>query len=133
MNYSLIATKLRDKISRFSGELSKNLDKTSRRFVREFIYGILSQELVLLTELGRSLNSHVSLIKIEERLCRQLVKPQIQQNPHDQIARHTSYLIKDDTLLIPDLSDLKKKYAQAMKYLTKVRDDSSDICHLTCQ
>jgi hypothetical protein len=48
MNYSLIATKLRSKISRFSGELSKNLDKTCQRFIRECLYGILSQESVML-------------------------------------------------------------------------------------
>lgn len=126
MNYSLIATKLRGKISRFSGELSKNLDKTCTRFVRECIYGILSQESVMLTEIGRSLNSTVPLKKIEERFCRQLAKPDIQQALHDQLARHAADLITDDTLLILDLSDVKKKYAQAMEYLAQVRDGSSE-------
>jgi len=126
MNYSLIATKLRCKINRFSGELSKNLDKTCRRFVGECIYGILSQESVLLTEIGRSLNSPVALKKIEERFCRQLAKPRIQHVLHDQIARHAASLISDDTLLILDLSDVKKKYAREMEYLAKVRDGSSE-------
>jgi len=126
MNYSLIATKLRNKISRFSGELSKNLDKTCQRFVRESIYGILSQESVMLTEIGRSLNSAVPLKKIEERFCRQLAKPQIQQALHDQIARHASSRITEDSLLILDLSDVKKNYAKKMEYLAKVRDGSSE-------
>jgi len=126
MNYSLIATKLRNKISRFSGELSKNLDKTCQRFVRESIYGILSQESVMLTEIGRSLNSAVPLKKIEERFCRQLAKPQIQQALHNQIARHASSRITEDSLLILDLSDVKKNYAKKMEYLAKVRDGSSE-------
>lgn len=125
MNYSLIATKLRNKISRFSGELSKNLDKTCQRFIRESIYGILSQESVMLTEIGRSLNSIVSLKKVEERFCRQLAKPQIQQALHHQIARHASSQITEDSLLMLDISDVKKKYAQAMEYLARVRDGSS--------
>lgn len=126
MNYSLIATKLRNKISRFSGELSKNLDKTCQRFIRECIYGILSKESVMLTEIGRSLNSTVPLKKIEERFCRQLAKPQIQQALHNQIARHASSLIAKDSLLILDISDIKKKYAKTMEYLAKVRDGSSE-------
>lgn len=125
MNYSLIATKLRNKISRFSGELSKNLDKTCQRFIRECIYGILSQESVMLTEIGRSLNSTVSLKKVEERLCRQLAKPEIQQTLHHQIARHASSQITEDSLLMLDISDVKKKYAQSMEYLATVRDGSS--------
>ena len=126
MNYSLIATKLRNKISRFSGELTKNLDKTCQRFIRESIYGILSQESVMLTEIGRSLNSAVSLKKIEERFCRQLAKPQIQQTLHQQIARHASDHITQDSLLILDISDVKKKYAKHMEYLARVRDGSSE-------
>jgi len=126
MNYSLIATKLRNKISRFSGELSKNLDKTCQRFIRECLYGILSQESVMLTEIGRSLNSSVPLKKIEERFCRQLAKPEIQQTLHDQIARQAASLITEDSLLILDISDVKKQYAKKMEYLAKVHDGSSE-------
>jgi len=125
MNYSLIATKLRNKISRFSGELSKNLDKTCQRFIRESIYGILSQESVMLTDIGRSLSSTVSLKKIEERFCRQLAKEEIQQTLHHQIARHASSQITEESLLMLDISDVKKKYAQSMEYLARVRDGSS--------
>ena len=125
MNYSLIATKLRNKINRFSGELSKNLDKTCQRFIRECIYGVLSQESVMLTDIGRSLSSTVKLKKIEERFCRQLAKPGIQQALHHQIARHASSQITEDSLLMLDISDVKKKYAQSMEYLATVRDGSS--------
>lgn len=126
MNYSLIATKLRNKISRFSGELSKELDKTCQRFIRECIYGILSQESVMLTEIGRSMNSLVPLKKIEERFCRQLAKPAIQHALHDHLARQASSRITEDSLLILDISDVKKQYAKKMEYLAKVRDGSSE-------
>lgn len=79
----------------------------------------------MLTEIGRSLNSSVSLKKVEERFCRQLAKPDIQQELHHQIARHASSQITENTLLLIDISDVKKKYAQSMEYLATVRDGSS--------
>jgi hypothetical protein len=127
MNFSQIASKLRHKITQFSGELSKNLDKTCRRFVSESIYGILSSESVMLSEIGRSLPGDTSLKKIEERLCRQIAKPQIKDQIHQQIARLATDQVVDDTLLILDLSDVTKKYARSMEYMAQVRDGSEGV------
>jgi hypothetical protein len=124
MNFSQIASKLRHKITQFSGELSKNLDKTCRRFVSESIYGILSKESVMLSEIGRSLPGDTSLKKIEERLCRQLAKAQIKDQIHQRIARLAADQVADDTLLVLDLSDVTKKYARSMEYMAQVRDGS---------
>jgi len=63
MNFSHLANKLRSKITRFSGILSQDLDKTAQRFVREAVYGIMASQSVMLTEIGRQLES---LIFIEE-------------------------------------------------------------------
>ena len=124
MNYSKLANKLRTKLSKFSGYVSKNLDKTCRRFISEAIYGILSSQSVMLTEIGRSLEAEVPLKKIEERFCRQLKKDEIWENIHEQVLSNAAPCIKDDTLLILDLSDLFKKYAKKMEYLATVRDGS---------
>lgn len=124
MNYSKLASKLRTKIDKFSGYVSENLDKTAKRFINEAIYGIMYSQSVMLTEIGRSLETHVSLKKIEERFCRQLKKEGIWENIHHQVLFDAASRIKDDTLLILDLSDLYKKYAEKMEYLAKVRDGS---------
>lgn len=124
MNFSKLANKLRTKLSKFSGYVSENLDKTCRRFVSEAIYGILSSQSVMLTEIGRSIETETPLKKIEERFCRQLKKEGIWENIHERILSDASPYIKDDTLLILDLSDLFKKYAKKMEYLTTVRDGS---------
>ena len=79
MNFSHLANKLRSKITRFSGILSQDLDKTARRFVQEAVYGIMASQSVMLTEIGRQLESRVSLKKIEERFSRQLIKPKYGQ------------------------------------------------------
>ena len=124
MNFSHLANKLRSKITKFSGILSRDLDKTAGRFVKEAIYGIMASQAVMLTEIGRQLESSVPLKKIEERFSRQLIKPRIWDRLHERILSLASNRVKEKTLLILDLSDLKKKYAEKMEYLAKVRDGS---------
>jgi hypothetical protein len=124
MDFSLIARRLREKIVRISGELSKKLDKTARRFVSEAVYGILSSQTVLLTELGRSLEGDVTLKKIIERFCRQLGKASLWLSIHKQLLSQVSWRIADKTLLILDISDIQKRYARKMEYVATVRDGS---------
>ena len=124
MNYSKLASKLRTKLVNFSGYVSKGLDKSAKRFIREACYGILSSQSVLLTQMGRSLETRISLKKIEERFCRQLHKEKLWEHIHTNILIGASPRIKDDTLLVLDLSDIHKKYAREMEYLAMVRDGS---------
>jgi hypothetical protein len=124
MNFSLVANKLRNKITKFSGILSKNLDKTAQRFVQEALYGIMASQSVLLTEIGRQMDSAIALKKIEERFSRQLKKSKIRHCIQQSILSIASERIKEQTLLILDLSDIKKKYAEKMEYLAKVHDGS---------
>jgi len=124
MNFSHLANKLRSKITKFSGILSQDLDKTARRFVGEAIYGIMASQSVMLTDIGRQQESRISLKKIEERFSRQLIKPKIWDCLHQRILSLASSRVKDRTLLILDLSDLKKKYAEKMEHMAIVRDGS---------
>lgn len=125
MNYSLIANRLRTKIGQFSGYVSDGLDKTASRFVSEAVYGLMSSRSVMLTEIGRSLQSEVKLKKIEERFCRQLAKPDLWKNIHDRVLSHAKDKITEKTLLILDPSDIHKPYAKKMEHLAYVRDGST--------
>jgi len=113
---SKLAGKLRRKINQFSGYVSTGLDKTARRFVGEAIYGMLCSQSVMLTEIGRTLQSTISLKKIEERFCRQLQKPGLWDCIHRQVLDDAGSRIATETLLILELSDITKKYAQTMEY-----------------
>ncbi len=126
MNFSHLANKLRHKLSKFSGILAQGLDKTAGRFIKEAVYGILALESVLLTEIGRKLESSVSLKKIEERFSRQLAKTKLWGCIHKHILSMAKSRIKEKTLLILDLSDVKKKYAEQMEYMAIVRDGSEN-------
>jgi len=127
MDNSKIARKLREKVTRFSGELCKGLGKTATRFVTESVYGILVSQSVVLTKMGRTLEKDVSLRKIEERFCRQLAKPALWDNIQGTLLLEAASRVKQDTLLVLDPSDIQKKYAKKMEHLAYVRDGSDDV------
>jgi len=126
MDYSRMARKLRDKIGGFSGVLSGGLPKTAERFVREMLYGIQASQSVVLTKIGRTLEEPIAIKKVEERLSRQLLRRGLGEKVQENLLEMASPLIGDDTLLILDPSDIRKKYAKKMQYLGKVRDGSED-------
>jgi len=72
MYYAKTASKVREQIIKFSGELSAGWPKVARRFLAETIYGIQARQAVHLTEIARSLGEKIALKKTQYRLCRQL-------------------------------------------------------------
>lgn len=126
MDYSRIARKLRDKIAGFSGELSIGLPKVAERFVREMVYGIQASQSVVLTKIGRMLEEPISIKKVEGRLSRQLLRRGMGQKVQQNLLTMASKLIDEDTLLILDPSDIRKKYAKKMQYLATVHDGSEN-------
>ena len=124
MNGTKVARNIRNRIGRFSGDLSKGLCLPAQRFVSEMVYGIQASGSVLLTEIGRALEEGIAVKKTEERLSRNLMRPQLEKTVADNVLRMASPRIGEDTLLIIDPSDLSKKYAKKMEYLATVRDGS---------
>ncbi len=127
VDYSKVARKLREKVTRFSGELCQELGKTATRFVTESVHGILVSQSVVLTKMGRTLENDVHLKKIEERFCRQLAKPALWSKLQHDLLLQASSRIQDKTLLVLDLSDIQKQYAQEMEHLAYVHDGSHDV------
>jgi len=113
-----------EQILRFSGELSLDLPKVGRRFVTEMIYGIQARQSLRLSEVGRALGEETPIKKIVERLSRQLRRPHLASHLTNRLLRVAESQIDASTLLIPDLSDLQKKYAKKMEHLATVRDGS---------
>jgi len=75
------------------------------------VYGIQASESVVLTEVARTLEEPISIKKIEERLSRNLQRPELEGVVQDNLLRMAQGHIGKDTLLIIDPSDLSKKYA----------------------
>lgn len=125
MNSSKIAFNLRKRIGRFSGNVSKGLCLPAQRFVGEMVYGLQASQSVMLSEVGRALEEDIAMIKTEERLSRNLQRPDLEDTVQDNVMGMAAGHIGQDTLLIIDPSDITKKYAKKMEYLSTVRDGSA--------
>lgn len=124
MDYARIVSKLREQIIKFSGELSFGWPRVARRFIAEVVYGIQARQSVRLTEIARSLEERIPLRKTQYRLSRQLGRQWLWAKITDSLCQMASSRVEEDTLLVLDISDIAKKYAQKMEYLARVRDGS---------
>lgn len=88
------------------------------------VYGIQASQSVVLTKIARTLEEPVSIKKVEERLSRQLGRKELDSMIQKNLLKLSSDRVKKDTLLILDPSDLRKKYAKKMEYLSMVHDGS---------
>jgi hypothetical protein len=119
------AGKVRTHLEAFSGKLSAGLPKVARRLISEVLYGIAARQSVHLSEIGRALEEPIPLIKTENRLSRNLGRPELRSHIGAAVLREGAGHIRDRTLLILDTSDIAKPYAEKMEYLARVRDGSA--------
>jgi hypothetical protein len=127
MNIAKIGKKIQVQIHHFSGKLSQGLPKVARRFIEEMVYGIQTRGSVRLSEVARSLNEGIGLQKTINRLSQQLRRPGLLEHIEDALMREGARKIKKDTLLVVDVSDITKPYAEKMEYMATVRDGSNKV------
>jgi hypothetical protein len=119
-----ITNKIKHQISKFSGIISKGLNKPKRRLIKELIFGIQASKDVKLSNIARSLKENIPLIKTEDRLSRNLDDIDFTEQINDTISRIASNKILKDTVLALDPGEIVKPYAKKMENLCKVRDGS---------
>jgi len=73
------------------------------------------------------LGDKISLKKTNERLCRQLRKVCLGLRLTDALLRIGAERIGESSLLVLDISDLSKKYAEKMEYMGRVRYGSEAV------
>jgi len=127
MDSARIAQKLRAQILQFSGELSRGLPKVVSRLVREMIYGLQARQSVRLTEVSRALAEPIKVKKTVSRLSRQLGNPRLGPWIMSRLLTLAAERVRETTLLILDLSDIHKKYAEKMEHLAPVWDGSEKV------
>lgn len=122
MNMLQTAHRLREQMTVFLRNLP--LPKPTRRFVHEALHGISSRGSLKLSEIARSLNEPIALIKTENRLSRQAARKDLAASLHRWLIARAEPHVGRDPLLIIDPSDIVKPYAEKMQYLARVRDGS---------
>jgi hypothetical protein len=129
MHDSKIRSRLKAQLTKFSSELCEGLTKPLAGFVSQVLFGIQSSQDVKLSNIARSLQEEIPLIRTEKRLSRNLKSAELEKELTPQLVRMGSSRIQPNTVLALDLSDVRKEYAQKMEYLATVRDGSTGELH----
>jgi len=122
---SKIAGKIKGQITRFSHKISGDFRKPTRKWLIQMLYGIQASKDVKLSNIARSLNEEIPLIKTETRLSRNLGRVDLTESINGKLVTEGGKRIGQETVIAVDLSDLDKPYAEKMQYLAWVRDGST--------
>ena len=129
MQDSKIRSRLKAQLSKFVRELTAGLSKPSSEFVGEMLFGIQASQDVKLSEIARSLQEEIPLIKTEDRLSRNLGAASLEAHLTPRLAELGSRRVESKTVLCLDLSDVRKEYAKKMECLDRVWDGSAGEVH----
>lgn len=121
---SCVISRFKAQANKFSGILSKGLDKPTSRLIKELIYGIQAAKDVKISNVARSLQEDIKLIKTEERLCRNLADDDFSNHINEQIIRLADDKITDEMVLSIDPGDIMKPFAKEMEHLCGIWDGS---------
>lgn len=100
--------------------LSKGLSKPKKKFIHQMLFGIQASRDIKLSEVARSLNEDIRLIKTEIRLSRNIQDSQLYLHLNKQLIETSKDKIDKDTVLALDLTDVSKPYAKKMDFLSLV-------------
>ncbi len=129
MHDTRIRSRLQAQLTKFSSELCEGLSKPLTKFAGQMLFGIQSSQDVKLSNIARSLQEDISLIRTEKRLSRNLKSGELEKELTPQLVKMGSPRVQLNTVLALDLSDIRKEYAQKMEHLATVRDGSTGELH----
>jgi hypothetical protein len=121
---SLRTHRFKAQLSKFSGIISRQFSKPKRRLIKELIYGIQASKDIKLSNVARSLQEDIPLIKTEDRLSRNLCDEDFTEVLNNEILRLGDDKITQDMVIAIDPGDIMKPYAKAMEYLCGIYDGS---------
>jgi hypothetical protein len=124
-NDSKIAGKIKTQITRFAHKISRGFKRPTRKFIVQMLYGIQASKDVKLSNISRSLNERIALIKTEGRLSRNMRKEGLTERLNANVLADGAGRIAEDTVIALDISDIDKPYARKMEHLALVRDGST--------
>ena len=129
MQDNKIRSRLKAQLTKFTTQLSEGLSKPLEKFVGEMLFGIQASQDVKLSNVARSLEEDIPLIKTEDRLSRNLKAKALESHLGPRLASLASPRVEANAVLCLDLSDVRKEYAEKMEYLDQVWDGSEGEVH----
>ena len=124
MNDTKIASKAKAQLASFMGKVFTHFSKPGRRFVEDCIYGIQASGDAKLSSIVRAIDDDIKPIYTEKRLSRNLDDGGIGDSVAAAVLKAGAASVRSDTLLLVDPTEIRKEFARAMEYVTRVRDAS---------
>ena len=122
MNDTKIASKAKAQLASFMGKVFTHFSKPGRRFVEDCIYGIQASGDAKLSSIVRAIDDDIRPIYTEKRLSRNLDDDDIGDSVAAAVLEAGAASVRGDTLLLVDPTEIRKEFAHAMEYVTRVRD-----------
>ena len=122
---SKIAGKIKTQITRFAHKISHGFKRPTTKFLVQMLYGIQATKDMKLSNISRSLNERIPLIKTEGRLSRNIGNQDLTERVNGNLLADAAGRIAEDTVIALDISDIDKPYAKKMENLALVRDGST--------
>ena len=124
MNDTRIASKAKARLAGFMGKVFTHFQKPARRFVEDCVYGIQASGDTKLSSIVRAIDDGIKPIYTEKRLSRNLDGDGIGDDVANAVLKAGAASVGSDTLLLVDPTEIRKEFAHAMEYVTRVRDAS---------
>lgn len=126
-NYTRIINQMKEKITKFSKEISKDLSLPNCKFVLDMTYGLISSSSSFLSEIARSLKEKASLKKVVERLSNRLANFDKEQRDAvwNNYINEVQDKIDENTVFCVDPGDLGKKNSKKLEDLDLIKDGST--------
>src|SRR5260370_38280278 len=106
---SKIRSRPKAQLTRFNCELTSGLSKPLRNFGGEMLFGIQASQGVKLSNIARSLQEEIPLLKTEDRLSRNLQAQELETHLRQGLLRLGRRRVESNTVLCLDLSDVRKE------------------------
>jgi hypothetical protein len=124
-DYSTLGHNLKRSIVNFCNKLTKDFSRPTQKFIAAMVFGIIASKSCFLTEMARKLNEKIKLNKVVERLSRNLMnfnqEEELRQNYFDSIKNN----FDEETVIIFDDSDVSKPYSTKLEGICRVMDGST--------
>ena len=116
--------KVQHQIGRYASRITRALSKPKRKFIAQMLFGMQASRDVKLSNVSRSLQETIRLIKTENRLSHHLKSKDLTTSMNESLLKEANQFVKRDSVLALDLSDIHKEYARKMDHLAHVWDGS---------
>jgi hypothetical protein len=87
MQDSKLRSRLKAQLTKFTSELCEGLSRPLEKFVGQMMFGIQASQDVKLSNIARSLKEAIPLIKVEDRLSRNLKAAALEAELTTQLAK----------------------------------------------